>query len=57
MYRELVIRAYGKEAIERIDQLRGAGVDMTDFVLSAIMLGDIENILELQKEKRMLVLV
>lgn len=57
MYRELVIRAYGEDAIERIDQLRSAGVDMTDFVLSAIMLGDIENILERQKEKRLLACV
>ena len=52
MYRELVIRAYGEEAIRRIDQLRSAGVDMTDLVLSSIMIGDVKNILKEQKAKR-----
>ena len=52
MYRELVIRAYGDKAIKRIDELRSAGVDMTDLVLSSIMIGDIKEILKQQKAKR-----
>ena len=53
MYRELVIRAYGDKAIKRIDELRSAGVDMTDLVLSSIMIGDIKEILKQQKAKRL----
>ena len=44
MYRELVIRAYGEDAIKKIDQLRNAGIDMTDLILSAVMLADIEKL-------------
>ena len=55
MYRELVVRAYGDEAIKRIDKLRSAGVDMTDLILSSITIGDIKEILKQQKEKRELV--
>ena len=53
MYRELVVKAYGKKAIKRIDQLRKSGVDMTDLILSSIMIGDIKEILKHQKEKRL----
>ena len=53
MYRELVVRAYGEEAIKRIDKLRSAGVDMTDLILSSIMIGDIKEILKQQKAKRL----
>jgi hypothetical protein len=49
MYREIVIRAYGKEAIEKIDQLRQSGINMTELLLSAVMLADIE---KLREEKR-----
>ena len=55
MYRELVLMAYGDEAIKKIDQMRSAGVNMTDFVLSAIMLADIEELLKKQRAKRELV--
>jgi hypothetical protein len=55
MYRELVLRAYGDEAIKKIDQMRSAGVNMTDLVLSAIMLADIEELLKKQRAKRELV--
>lgn len=53
MYRELVVRAYGKDAIKRIDKLRSAGVDMTDLILSSIMIGDVKEIVKHQKEKRL----
>ena len=49
MYRELVVRAYGEEAIKKIDQLRQSGINITELVLSAVMLADIE---KLRKEKR-----
>lgn len=52
MYREIVVRAYGEEAIARIDQLRLAGINMTDLVLSAVMLADIEKLKE-EKQKRL----
>ena len=50
MYRELVIRAYGDEAIGKIDQLRRSGINITELVLSAVMLADIEKLRE-KKEK------
>ena len=28
MYRELVVRAYGEEAIKKIDQLRQSGINL-----------------------------
>ena len=57
MYRELVVRAYSKDVIKRIDKLRSAGVDMTDLILSSIMIGDIKEILKEQRAKRELVCV
>ena len=57
MYRELVTRAYGKEAIKKIDDLRSAGVNMTDLVLSAVMLADIEELLEEQRKQKELVCI
>ena len=45
MYRELVIKAFGVEEINKIDQLRRAGIDMTDLVLAAVMTADIDNLL------------
>ena len=57
MYRELVIRAYGKEAIKKVDKLRKSGVDMTDLIMSAIMLADIKEALKQQRAKRELVCV
>ena len=53
MYRELVVRAYGEDAIKKIDKLRKSGIDMTDFILSAVMLVDIKEELKRQKEKRL----
>ena len=53
MYREIVIKAYGEEAIKKIDDLRNAGINMTDFLLSAVMLVDIKEELKRQKEKRL----
>lgn len=55
MYREIVVRAYGEEAINKIDKMRMSGVDMTDFVLSAVMTADIQQLLAEQQAKRMLV--
>ena len=55
MYRELVVRAYGEEAIKKIDKLRKSGVDMTDLIMSAIMLADIKEVLKEQRAKRELV--
>lgn len=52
MYRELVIRAYGDEAIKKIGQLRRAGVNITELVLSAVMLADVKEVLKQQKAKR-----
>jgi hypothetical protein len=52
MYRELVVRAYGEEAIKKIDQLRQSGINMTELVLSAVMLADIEKLRE-EKRKRL----
>lgn len=52
MYRELVVKAYGEEAIKKIDQLRNAGINMTDLILSAVMLADIEKLKE-EKRKRL----
>ena len=57
MYRELVVRAYGKEVIKKIDKMRLSGVDMTDFILGAVMTADIEKLLAEQKAKRELTLV
>ena len=46
MYRELVIKAFGEEEIKKkIDQLRRAGIDMTDLVLAAVMSADIDELL------------
>ena len=45
MYREIVIKAFGKEEIKKIDQLRKAGIDMTDLVLAAVMSADIDELL------------
>jgi hypothetical protein len=55
MYRELVVRAYGEEAIKKVDKLRKSGVDMTDLIMSAIMLADIKEVLREQRAKRELV--
>ena len=52
MYRELVIRAYGEDTIKKIDQLRQSGINMTELVLSAVMLADIEKLRE-EKRKRL----
>ena len=52
MYRELVIRAYGEDAIKKIDLLRQSGINMTELVLSAVMLADIEKLRE-EKKKRL----
>ena len=52
MYRELVIKAFGKEEINKIDQLRRAGINLTELVLSAVMLADIEKLRE-EKRKRL----
>jgi hypothetical protein len=52
MYRELVVRAYGDEAIKKIDKLRLAGVNITELVLSAVMLADVKEVLKQQKAKR-----
>jgi hypothetical protein len=53
MYRELVVRAYGEEAIKKVDKLRKSGIDMTDLIISAIMTADIKEVLRQQKEKRL----
>lgn len=52
MYREIVVRAYGEEAIKKVDDLRKSGIDMTDLIMSAIMTADIEKILE-EKQRRL----
>lgn len=46
MYREIAVRAYGKEAVKKVDKLRKSGIDMTDLIMSAIMLADIEKLKE-----------
>jgi excinuclease UvrABC helicase subunit UvrB len=45
MYRELVIKAFRLEEINKIDQLRRAGIDMTDLVLAAVISADIDKLL------------
>ena len=55
MYRELVVRAYGEEAIKKVDKLRKSGIDMTDLIISAIMTADIKEVLKEQRAKRKLV--
>ena len=57
MYRELVIKAFGEDEINKIDQLRRAGIDMTDLIMSAIMLADIKEVLKKQRAKRELACV
>ena len=57
MYRELVVRAYGEEAVKKVDKLRKSGVDVTDLIMSAIMLADIKEVLKQQRAKRELVCV
>jgi hypothetical protein len=57
MYRELVVRAYGEEVIKRIDQLRQSGINMTELVLSAVMLADIEKLREEKAKQRELACV
>ena len=52
MYRELVVRAYGEEAVKKIDLLRQSGINITELVLSAVMLADIEKLRE-EKKKRL----
>ncbi len=52
MYRELVVRAYGKEAIKKVDKLRKSGIDMTDLIISAIMTADIKEVIRQQKAKQ-----
>ena len=52
MYREIVVRAYGNEAIKKIDKIRKSGIDMTDLVIDAIMSVDIEYLLQ-EKKRRM----
>lgn len=51
MYREIAIKAYGEEAIKKIDQLRQSGINITELVLSAVMLADIEKLREEKKKK------
>lgn len=48
-FRELIVRAYCKETIKKIDQLRQSGINITELVLTAIMQADIE---KLKQEKR-----
>jgi hypothetical protein len=57
MYRELVVRAYGEEAIKKIDQLRQSGINMTELVLSAVMLAYIEKLREKKAKQRELACV
>jgi hypothetical protein len=57
MYRELVVRAYGDEAIKKIDQLRQSGINMTELILSAVMLADIEKLREEKAKQRELACV
>ena len=52
MYRELLVKAYGKEAVKKIDLLRQSGINITELVLSAVMLADIEKLRE-EKRKRL----
>ena len=52
MYRELLVKAYGEEAIKKVDKLRKSGVDMTDLIISAIMTADIKEVLRQQKAKQ-----
>ena len=55
MYRELVIKAFGKEEINKIDLIRNSGINMTDLILSLIMTADLEKVKEEQRAKRELV--
>lgn len=48
-YREIVVRAYGEEAIKKIDLIRNSGINMTELVIDAIMQADIK---KLKQEKR-----
>ena len=51
MYRELLVKVYGKEVIQKIDLIRNSDINMSDLILSLIMTVDIEKIKEQQKEK------
>lgn len=42
MYREIIIRTYSEEEIEKIDLIRSQGINITELVLSAIMSLDIK---------------
>ena len=52
MYREIVIKAFREEEINKIDLLRQSGINMTELLLSAVMLADIEKLRE-EKRKRL----
>jgi len=47
MYRDITIRAYSDEDINKIDRLRAVGVNITELVLKAIRDYEIETELEL----------
>lgn len=57
LYVDLSVRFYGEEAINRVNELRFSGVNMTDLFYSSVMTADIEKLLEEQKAKRELALV
>ncbi len=42
MYREIVVRVFGEEAVSKVDNLRKAGIDFTDLVYTAIMAYEVE---------------
>lgn len=43
MYREIVVRVFGEEAVNKVDNLRKAGIDFTDLVYAAIMTYEINS--------------
>lgn len=42
MYREIVVRVFGKDAVNKVDMLRQIGIDFTDLVYAAVMEYEVE---------------
>lgn len=50
-FRELHIWVYGAEPIKKVDDLRKAGIDLTDLVIDAIMRADIKKLKQEKKQR------
>lgn len=44
MYREIMVRVFGKDAVNKVDMLRQIGIDFTDLVYTAVMEYEVEEV-------------